>query len=129
MSHVYNLCETAISVDINTSSMVATMANVLFFISVLLILNSSVVLPNNSFVFSACVSSSTDRTCRTTLTIMIAETIRLILFSGISSVITRCCCNVLPTSSRSPSGLIGPGPSLFSSASVLLWSRPYGTPF
>jgi len=48
-------------------------------------------------------------------------------FSGTSSIITRCCCNVLPTSSLSLSGLAGPGPSLFSSVSVLLWSRPAGS--
>ena len=104
-------------------SMVATMANVLFFIFLLTLLNSSLVLTSSSFVFYSFVASSKRSLMSHNDDYFDCGNYTFGNFSGISSIITRCCCNVLPTCSWN---LPGPGPSLFSSASVLLWSRPAG---
>jgi len=122
--HIFVLCHLNLVLWSKCSFMAATMANLLFFISVIILLTSFVVLLSNSFVFPACVSSSNRSTSVSfNADIYDCGNYKFGNFSGISSIITRCCCNVLPTSSRSPSGLIGPGPSLFSSSSVLLWSQ------
>ena len=89
------------------------MANVLLVISVLISINSFVVDFSNSVLSPACSSSPNlshmkfldDSDC--------CGNYSFDNFSGTSSSITRCCCNVLPAGSLSPLGLAGPGSSLF----------------